>query len=290
MNTRLSILLLVIILVSCNNAVDRKENVIVKVNNTTIAYNQYGKGDTTLLFVHGWCINREYWGDQSKYFSDKYKVVALDLPGFGESGKNRTNWTFEQYADDINEFIKTEKLKNVILIGHSMSGDILLLVDTKYPGSIIGVIGIDNLHKPGVKYSEQEMKGINSYFDQMDSNFSKEVEFFAKENLFTSSPDTVVRNRVIKDFKMNDSVIAVKVLRSLVGVSQEETNMMQQLTHKLYLINVDVNPTQIDSLRKVCKASAEVVTIKGTSHYPMIEKPAEFNAALEKVIGMIGKK
>lgn len=290
MKTRLPLLLLVIVLVSCNSAVDRKENVTAKVNNTTIAYNQHGKGDTTLLFLHGWCINKEYWEEQSKYFHDRYKVVALDLPGFGESAKNRTDWTFEQYAEDINEFIKAEKLKNVILIGHSMSGDILLLMDTKYPKSIIGIVGIDNLHKPGVKYSEQEIQGINSYFNQFDSNFSKEVEFFAKENLFTSSPDTLVRNRVIKDFKMNDSAVAVKVLRSLVDVSQEETNMMQQLTHKLYLINVDVNPTQIDSLRKVCKASAEVVTIKGTSHYPMIERPAEFNAALEKVIRMIGGK
>jgi pimeloyl-ACP methyl ester carboxylesterase len=95
MKARFPILLLVIILVSCNSAVDRKENVTAKVNNTTIAYNQYGTGDTTLLFVHGWCINKEYWNDQSKYFSDKYKVVTLDLPGFGSSGKNRSEWTFE---------------------------------------------------------------------------------------------------------------------------------------------------------------------------------------------------
>ena len=147
MNARFPFLLLIIIIVSCNSAVDRKENVTAKVNNTTIVYNQYGKGDTTLLFVHGWCINKEYWNEQTKYFSDKYKVVALDLPGFGASDKDRTEWTFEKYTDDINEFIKAENLKNVILIGHSMSGDILLLMDTKYPGSVIGIVGIDNLKK-----------------------------------------------------------------------------------------------------------------------------------------------
>ena len=41
--------------------------------------------DTTLLFVHGWCINKEYWKEQSAYFCDNYKVVTLDLPGFGQS-------------------------------------------------------------------------------------------------------------------------------------------------------------------------------------------------------------
>lgn len=290
MKTRYSVLLLVIILVSCNGAVDRKENVTAKVNNTTIAYNQYGKGDTTLLFVHGWCINKEYWNEQSKYFSDKYKVVTLDLPGFGQSDKNRTEWTFEKYTDDINEFIKAEKLKNVILIGHSMSGDILLLMDTKYPGSVIGIVGIDNLKSPGEKFSEEESKQIEVFFAMLDSSFSGTVEAYTKGNLFPPSADTTIVNRVINDFKSNDSVIAIKVLRSLFDISQKEREMMQQLKHTLYLVNSDSDTTHIDSLKKFCKASAEVVYVHGTGHYPMIEKPAEFNAALENVIRTIGKE
>ena len=283
-------LLLVIILVSCNSAIDRKENVTAKVNNTTIAYNQYGNGDTTLLFVHGWCINKEYWNDQSRYFSDKYKVVTLDLPGFGGSDKNRSEWTFEKYTDDINEFIKAEKLKNVILVGHSMSGDILLLMDTKYPELVIGIVGIDNLKRPGIKFSEEENKQIEGFFAMMDSSFSGTVEVYTKGNLFPPSADTAIVNRVIKDFKNNDSVIAIKVLRSLFDVSQKERDMMQQLKHTLYLVNSDSDTTHIDSLKKYCKASAEVVYVHGTGHYPMIEKPAEFNSALENVIRMIGKK
>ena len=290
MKARFPILLLVIVLVSCNSAVDRKENVTANVNNTTIAYNQYGKGDTTLLFVHGWCINKEYWNDQSKYFSDKYKVVTLDLPGFGRSEKNRTEWTFENYADDLNEFIKIEKLKNVILIGHSMSGNILLLMDTKYPGSVIGIVGIDNLKKPGVRLSEEESKQIEGFFAMMDSSFSGTVEVYTKGNLFPPSADSSIVNRVVNDFKMNDSVIAIKVLRSLLDVSQKERDMMKQLKHTLYLVNSDSDTTHIDSLKKYCKASAEVVYVHGTGHYPMIEKPAEFNSALENVIRMIGNK
>ena len=290
MKARSLILLFVIILVSCNSVVDRKENVNAKVNNTTIAYNQYGNGDTTLLFVHGWCINKEYWNDQSKYFSDKYKVVTIDLPGFGSSDKNRSEWTFEKYADDINEFIKAEKLKNIILIGHSMSGDILLLMDTKYPESVIGIVGIDNLKKPGVKLTEEESKQTEGFFAMMDSSFSGTVEVYTKRNLFPPSADTSIVNRVVNDFKMNDPVIAIKVMRSLLDVSQKERDMMQQLTHKLYLVNSDFGTTEIDSLKKYCKASAEVVYVHGTGHYPMIEKPADFNAALENVIRMIGKK
>jgi pimeloyl-ACP methyl ester carboxylesterase len=284
------VLLPAIVLLSCNTPAVKKENANVKVNDVAMAYNQCGNGDTTLLFVHGWCINKEYWNDQSAYFCDRYKVVTLDLPGFGMSGKDRNDWTFEHYADDINEFIKAEKLKNVILIGHSMSGDILLLTDTKYPESVIGIVGIDNLKKPGVNLSEEESKQLEGFFAMMDSSFSGTVEVYTKENLFPPSADTSIVNRVIKDFKNNDSVIAIKVLRSLLDVSQKERDLMQQLKHTLYLVNSDSDTTHIDSLKKYCKASAEVVYVHGTGHYPMIEKPTEFNSALEKVIRMIAQK
>lgn len=282
--------ILAIVLFSCNTYADKKDNANIKINDVSIVYDQCGKGDTTLLFIHGWCINKEYWDDQLKHFCEKYKVVALDLPGFGGSGKNRTEWTFEQYTDDILEFIRAEKLKNVILIGHSMSGDILLLMGAKYPEEVIGIVGIDNLKKPGSEFSEEEKRDIESFFSMMDSSFSGTVEGYTKANLFPRAADTEYVNRVIKDFKMNDSVIAIKVLRSLLAISQKERDMMQQLKHTLYLVNSDTDSTHIDSLQKYCKASAEVVYVHGTGHYPMIEKSAEFNAALEKVIRMIGNK
>ena len=290
MKAYLFVLLSIPGLFSCSDSVDQKQNATIKVNSVDIVYDQCGKGDTTLLFVHGWCISKEYWKDQTKYFCDKFKVVTVDLPGFGKSGKNRTAWTFEQYAGDIHEFIKAEKLKNVILIGHSMSGDILLLMDTKYPEDVIGIVGIDNLKKPGIKNTEEESKQMEGFFAMMDSSFSGTVEAYTRQYLFPASADSSIVNRVINDFKNNDSAIAIKVLRSLVEVSQKERDMMQQLKHTLCLVNSDSDSTQIDSLQKYCKASAEVVYVQGTGHYPMIEKPAEFNTALEKVIRMIGKK
>ncbi len=289
MKISLLILCATIVLWACNSSPLEQRNATARINNVDIVYDECGNSDTTLLFVHGWCINKSYWEEQRKYFCDRYKVVTLDLPGFGQSGKNRTDWTFEQYADDINEFIKQQELRNVILIGHSMSGDILLLTDTKYPGSVIGIVGIDNLKSPGVKNTEEEIKGIEMFFAVLDSSFSGTIERYSKENLFSKSTDTAIVKNVTNDFKNNDSVIAIKVLRSLVDVSQKERDMMQQLTHKLYLVNSET-PTKIDSLKRYCKSSAEVVYINGTGHYPMIEKPLEFNAALQKVIDKIGEK
>ncbi len=61
------------------NAEVVKVNAILNVNNVNIAYDQCGSGDTTLLFIHGWCINKEYWSEQKNYFCDK---LFLAVDGF----------------------------------------------------------------------------------------------------------------------------------------------------------------------------------------------------------------
>ena len=282
--------LFMVVLLSCNDTGETKTNKTLPINNVSIAYNECGKRDTTLLFVHGWCINKEYWNEQIKYFCDRYNVVTIDLPGFGHSGKNRKQWTIEQYADDISEFIKAKELKNVILVGHSMSGDILLLADTKFPTQLIGIVGVDNLQSPGRKFTEEDIKQNEAIFSEMEKNFTASVDGYARKFLFPPLADSAIVNRVANDFKKSDSVISVKVLRSVSEAWQNERDLMQKLSHKLYLVNSDMNPTQIDSLRKYCRASAEVVYVKGTGHYPMIEKTTEFNQAFEKVLELMGRK
>src|SRR5260221_8419282 len=130
---------------SCNNRNTASNS--ASSNKTTIddqgvkiSYTDTGKGDTTLVFVHGWCINKTYWSDQVDFFSDKYRVVTVDLPGFGQSGKNRTAWNTETFGSDIDSVLSQLNLKNVILVGHSMAGDIVLQAAINAPDRVIGLV------------------------------------------------------------------------------------------------------------------------------------------------------
>jgi pimeloyl-ACP methyl ester carboxylesterase len=262
----------------------RKE---IKRNNITIDYSECGKGDTTLLFLHGWCINKEYWEAQVDHFCGRFKVVTIDLPGFGKSGKTRDNWTFDEYREDVKTVIDSLHLKNVILIGHSMSGDIVLKVDSWYPKYLIGIVGVDNLKDTGSHFTAEQLDEINNFFALLSTNYKSTVEGYARAKLFHASTDTSVITRVVNDIRNADSVIATKVLRASLEAYQQENELMQRLNHKLYLINSDFPPTNVAGLKKFCKHSVEVLTLNGTGHYPMIEKPGAFNDALEQVIKRI---
>lgn len=272
-------------LISCKSVnPDLREEFISLEPGMNMSYHRCGQGDTTLLFIHGWGINKTYWKPQLDAFCPQYRVVAIDLPGFGQSGKNREDWSFDQYAQDVNKLVDQLGLKKVILIGHSMSGDLILKVATTYPENIIGLIGIDNLHQPGAPMDSIQVVQAEGFFGMMLQEFDSTVIKSMKAGLFQpATPDSIVR-RVMNDVFAADSVIAVKVLMGMTKMAQSEQAMMQQLQVPLSLVNSDVYPTDLESLNKYCAKGAKLYTVKGTGHYPMIEKPEEFNRALQRAI------
>lgn len=259
--------------------------VSVNNNGVFINHNSYGEGDFTLLFVHGWCINQTYWSNQVEALSFDYRIVTIDLPGFGESGTNRENWSIEEYGSDINAVIEQLKLTNVILIGHSMGGDIILESALKNV-EVIALIGIDNFKDVGVEFNDEMKVEIDGFVDMLKNNFSEIAPAYADGALFHPSTDSLVKARVIKDFKNSDSTIAISNLEALFEYALIEAKQLSTLKQKIYLINSNTSPTNTDGL-DAAGIAYEVIEINSTGHYPMIEKPEEFNRLLEQTIQKI---
>lgn len=256
----------------------------IKNGTTTISYLEQGKGDTTLLLVHGWCINKGYWENQIDYFKAKYKLVAIDLPGFGESTSTRDKWTIAQYGGDLIEIIDKLGLTNVILVGHSMAGEVILEAALKDHPAIIGLVGIDNFKTIDVQFSPEQLERMHSVMELMEKDFKNIAPSYAENVLFHPSTDGTVKARVKQDFAASDPDVGFSSLKELVNYSAQEPAKLAQLKYKLHLINSDYMPINLDGLEKYCRNSFAVVNIEETGHYPMIEKPDKFNELLQKTI------
>jgi pimeloyl-ACP methyl ester carboxylesterase len=249
-----------------------------------IDYEVAGAGDTTLLFVHGWCINKSYWDGQVEHFKDRYKVVTVDLPGHGNSDKTRTDWSIKNFGSDIVLIMEALSLENVVLIGHSMGGNIILEAATVKPEVVIGFVGVDNFKDVGVEYSEEQRLEIDNFISQISEDYEEVVTGFASGMLFAESTKEDIRERVLNDILNTPAEISVGILRSLNSVTQVEAKQMERLRVKLHLINCDGMPTDEIQLRKYCRRSYEVHSIGSLGHYPMIEDTDRFNEILDDVL------
>jgi len=260
------------------------KQITIRDKQVEINYFQQGQGDTTVLFLHGWCIDGTYWKNQVDYFSKNYNVYAIDLPGFGKSKAERTKWTIEEYANDVITFIDTMNLKNVVIIGHSMAGEIMLQTALSNNSKILGIVGVDNFKLIDVSFTPEQMKKMTDFFPMLQNDFKNSAPVYADMMLFHPTTSKEVKDRVKTDFADSDSFIGYGTFINQMQYAYTDAQRLEQLNYKLYLINSDGFPTNETGLSNHCKSSFQVQTITATGHYPMIEKPTEFNLILEKVL------
>jgi pimeloyl-ACP methyl ester carboxylesterase len=270
---------------SCNNnhANSKITDNLVKIfdQGVNISYTDSGSGDTTLLFVHGWCINKTYWTNQVRFFNRKYRVVTVDLPGFGESGKNRTVWDTETYGRDIDTVISQLHLKNVILIGHSMAGYIIVQAAINSPGQVIGLVGVDNFKNVGHIQSKKDKQDFDNAIVELKHHFKQIAFQYFSQDLFYKTTADSIKKRILNDVAKDDTVIATATMKQ--GNDFDEVKKLNTVKKKLYLINSDYTPTDTNGFN-TNHIPCQVFYIHATGHFPMIEKPQEFNAALSNII------
>ena len=115
----------------------KTKTTIESFDGVNISFDNEGKGDPVIILIHGWANTRNIWEAQISHFSEKYQVIAVDLPGFGKSGNNRIDWSTESYGKDIAAIIQGLNLNKVVLVGFSLGAPISIECANLIPDHII---------------------------------------------------------------------------------------------------------------------------------------------------------
>ncbi len=104
-------------------------------SNHHIAYIDEGEQEEIILFIHGMGGFIPTWAHNIEVLSNKYRCIAIDLPGHGLSDKKNESFSLVFFAETIVAFIEKMgiKEKKITLCGHSMGGQIALLLCLRYP-------------------------------------------------------------------------------------------------------------------------------------------------------------
>jgi len=149
---------------------------------------------------------------------------------------------------------------------------------------IVGIVGVDNFKFIDVSFTPEQMKQMTDFFPMLQNDFKNSAPVYADMMLLQPTTSKEVKDRVKNDFVNCDSVIGYGTFMNQMQYANTDAQRLEQLNYKLYLINSDGLPTNKIGLNNHCKSSFQVQAIAATGHYPMIEKPTEFNLILEKVL------
>jgi len=245
---------------------------------TAIHFETTGRGAPALVFVHGWLGNGRWWDAQRDQFAASYQVVTIDLAGHGGSGASRTVWSIARYADDIRAVLDDLRAAQVVLVGHSMSGPNVLAAAAGR-ADVIGVVLVDTMKNlDRVMPAEQVQQMLELY----RTDYRRAVEDVLPNYLYSPFTPGPVRERIQREFLAAPAGLAVLAIEPL--YKGDLRAIAAQVRVPVRGINSDVEPLDPSINRKYFH-DYDAVAIAQVGHYPMLEKPAEFNRALEQCLG-----
>jgi pimeloyl-ACP methyl ester carboxylesterase len=267
-------------LVTAGDAKPKKE--IVRADDgLSIVCEVRGKGDLALVFLHGWCGDREYWKHQADVFAADYRIVTLDQAGHGESGKDRKNWSISGLAGDVDAVAQALGLKRMILVGHSMGGPVALVAAKRMPDRVVAVIGVDTLQNAEFKMPEDVRK---KFFAGFDSDFKGTMRV-GIEGMLHEKTSPELKKWIITRAEAQDEKMALALMHDLSKLDNKA--LLREAKKPVRCINSGggftfFTPTDAAINKKY--ADYDAVTIDAVGHYPMLERPAEFNQKLRDVL------
>lgn len=257
------------------NTAKKNTSTVKSADGSPIFYGSRGEGETTIVFVHCWTCNHQFWEPQIEYFSQDYKVVWLDLAGHGKSGSQRQEYTMSAFGNDVAAVVNQVATDKVILVGHSMGGPVVIEAAKLLGDRVIGIVGVDTFYTP-FEYPTSEEK-IEEFIGPFKNDFQAASEQLVN-SMFTPSADPELIETIVEQMGSADQDMAVSAMREIFRWNAQQAPTDLEI-YSAKLRNINGAPTG-----KETALDESVTLIRGVGHFVAQAKPDEFNQVLEQII------
>jgi pimeloyl-ACP methyl ester carboxylesterase len=263
-----------ILTVAPAGAAQKADSHFAKLDATRVHYFSYGKGEEALVLIHGWTQKADAWRDNAPDFAGRNRVIVIELPGHGQSDKPQTTYSMDYFARAVDAVMRDAKVKRVVLVGHSMGTPVARQFYRKFPEKTLAIVIVDGSLRPfgdkaivdqmmagfrGPKYQDavNQMMGfiggpkLSAELKQRINSASMNTP----QHVLVSAFEGILDNSIWGEDKINVPVLAIMAKTQLLPPNAEES--FRAIAPKL-----------------------EFQMFDGVGHFLMMEKPAEFDAAV----------
>src|SRR5947209_9300966 len=239
-----------------------------------IHYVNYGKGSDALLLIHGWTCNLDNWRDQFADFAKRNRVIAIELPGHGQSDKPQTIYSMDLFARAVEAVMRDAKVKRAVLVGHSMGTPVARQFYRKYPEKTLAIVIVDGSLRPF---------GDKAFMDRLIAGFRGPNCRDAVGQMLTAisgpSLSADAKERIKASALSTPQQVLVSAMEGMADPSIWGDDKINVPVLAIMAKNPFYPPNVEESFRAIAP-NVEFHMWDGVGHFIMMEKPQEFNASV----------
>ena len=242
-----------------------------------VAYEVFGSGSLTLVFVHGLVGDSGDFESQVSYFAERYRTLAIDLPGAGDSGANRKHWTMESFGEDVATVVEHLGFDRVVLVGHSLGGNVVIEAALRLGDRVKGLVLVSSFRS--LEFAQSEIE-LGRWLAPFDVDFSAAMDDLNRRN-FGPDADEILVNRVTERARLADKSRTIGLLTSKFRHQDSVTVAIPNIACPIFAINSDRKPNDTASFAAY---GVDLRVIRGVGHFVMLEDPDSFNSELDDIV------
>ena len=253
----------------------------VTANGVEIAYNDQGSGDTTVVLVHGFPLDKSMFDAQAAALSAGYRVITPDLRGHGESQVTPGPYTMELLAEDLKGLLDALNLDKVALGGFSMGGYVVFSFLRKYADRVSHLLLLDTRPQPD---SDEAKEGRERTAQAVESDGASAVAGLVArllaENTVTNRQDVV--DRVAAMIAACPAEAIAGDLRGM-ALRGDSTDLLAGISVPTLCVVGDqdvITPPAESQMMASTIPNATLVEIAGAGHLSNLEDPEAFTGAI----------
>jgi len=251
-------------------------------NGKHISYTDIGHGDP-VVFIHAFPTDQRLWQPQREGLKNHFRVITLDLWGFGKSASvDGQAVTMTEYADEVKQLFDQLHIQKAIIGGESMGGYIALAFLQKYPDQVKGLILSDT--QCIADSEETKAKREATAQDVLEHGTTQVINGFMPKALTKEASEQL--QQVLRNILESQAAKAVASASRGMALRSDTTSVLSNTQLPVLIIAGEqdalINPQQSKSMHELAKNS-ELVVIENAAHLSSFEQPEKWNQAVIKM-------
>ena len=259
------------------------ERKTVDIGDTTLSILESGSG-APLVFVHGIVTTSELFRDVIECYAPRYRAIAVDLRGYGDSAKPGHGYNINQFAKDLARLFDVMELPRAVLLGVSMGGWIVQRFALDNGDWLNGVVLSSTS-------SGEAAKGVleKDPPETLKNQSWREVSEQLISGAFPPNTDPAIVNALLSRIDTWNEQVFAEALASIIpfDTSSELPNLKPPT---LIMVGSEDNQLPVSLSEKMHAAipDSRLEVFQGSGHFMMVEDPDGFYSVLDDFLEQIG--
>src|SRR5215213_6641771 len=244
---------------------------------TKIHYLDIGNKKTknALVLVHCWTCNSDFWKDSINAFPN-YRVIAMDLPGHGESDKPKRDYSMDYFARSVDAVIRKAGVKKALLVGHSMGTPVIRKYYEMYPDKTLGLVVVDGALLPFGPRAQ-----IDQFFDPLFKDYKNAAVTFIDGMLQPADPK--VRPFIRASMLATPDYVAQSAMKLMLDDAYAQHGKIG-VPVLAVMAPSPLWPNDLEAQYRAIAPNLDFKAWSGVSHFLQMERPEMFNGQVNEFI------